>query len=214
MIIAVLDDHRLFADSLASMLENTSRFKKVKVYYDTDNLETNKLDVLLMDISIGSENGLLFYEKNKKALFPDTKVIVLSSIENISTIEFALKIGANGYLSKNCELVELIEAIECVQKGEIYLTAEIKDALLRKSYTPHNKFPQLTKRESEILDYLCASFTVKEIAGDLEISTHTVQMYIKNLMKKFKINRTTDLVIYALQQKLNNPITKGNFPEK
>ena len=61
--------------------------------------------------------------------------------------------------------------------------------------------------EKEILDLLCASRTAKEIAYDLDLSINTVQMYVKSLFKKTNQNRTTDLVLYAIKNGLNNPIS-------
>lgn len=208
--IGILDDHRLFADTLATSLEKTKLFRHIWKFYCIEDLKKKisitKPDVLLMDISVGNENALTFYLKNKEEFYQGIQIIALSSIDNISTIESAIKSGIKGYLSKSCELTEVLEAIKHVMLGEIYLSNEIKNIFINNSLNHNPKLPSLTKREIEVLDYLCAAFTVKEIGVKLEISTHTVQMYVKNLLKKFNINRTTDLVIYAIENKLNNPI--------
>lgn len=132
---------------------------------------------------------------------------MLSSLGNSLTIKQALQIGAKGFLSKNCSVEEFIKAFETIGKGQIYISTSFQKELAQESACKQ-LIPKLTPRESEVLSYLCASYTAKEVAGKLHLSTNTVQIYVKSLFVKFKLNRTTDLVLYATKNKLNLPVKK------
>ena len=102
---------------------------------------------------------------------------------------------------------ELLEAFDDIKKGKIYISDFFKEQIIFSKASNREISISLTPREKEILDLLCASRTAKEIAYDLDLSINTVQMYVKSLFKKTNQNRTTDLVLYAIKNGLNNPIS-------
>ncbi|MET3539176.1 response regulator transcription factor [Chryseobacterium limigenitum] len=209
--IAIVDDHVLFAESLKVLLQTQMPYKsEVYIYNNLKDLQAEldndkHFDFLLLDIQIGSENGLIFLGKTPLLLKKAKNIIILSSLGNSLMIKQAIESGAKGFLSKNCDVNELERAFTKTSNGQIYVS-EIFEKELAEHAINKITVPSLTTREAEVLSYLCAAYTVKEIASKMEISTHTVQMYVKNLFNKFKINRTTDLVLYATKNGLNLPL--------
>lgn len=209
--IAIVDDHVLFAESLKVLLQTQMSCKsEVYVYNNLKDLQAElnndkHFDFLLLDIQIGSENGLIFLGQTPLLLKKAKNIIILSSLGNSLMIKQAIESGAKGFLSKNCDVNELERAFTKTSNGQIYVS-EIFEKELAENAINKMTAPSLTTREAEVLSYLCAAYTVKEIASKMEISTHTVQMYVKNLFNKFKINRTTDLVLYATKNGLNLPV--------
>ena len=213
LTIAIIDDSVLYADYLKRLVETKMPWEShVHTFYNLKDFEKSiKSEVfynfVLLDIHISNQNGLVFLDNNKSLFKKGEKIIMLSSLGNSLTIKQALQIGAKGFLSKNCSVEEFIEAFETIGKGQIYISTSFQKELAQES-AGKQLIPKLTPREGEVLSYLCASYTAKEVAGKLHLSTNTVQMYVKSLFVKFKLNRTTDLVLYATKNKLNLPVKK------
>lgn len=211
--IALVDDHTLFTESLKTLLEKEYSSLCVITYNNLKDFERDLkrgllFDFVLLDIHIKEENGLIFLENNKSKLLSNTDVLMLSSSASFSTIQHSIKLGAKGFMTKNCDVEELLCALEIVKEGGTYISEVFKNEFAEIAIKQTSILPTLTPRETEVLSYLCASHTVKEIAHKLELSTNTVQMYIKSLFKKLNQNRTTDLVVFAIKNGLNFPITK------
>lgn len=211
--IAIVDDHTLFTESLKTLIEKEYSSLNVITYSNLKDFEKDLkkgllFDFVLLDIHLKEENGLIFLENNKSNLLSTTDVIILSSSATFSTIKHSIKLGAKAFITKNCDVNELINAFEIVKEGGTYISEAFKNDFAELAINQTSFLPSLTPRESEVLSYLCASYTVKEIAHTLELSTNTVQMYIKSLFKKLNQNRTTDLVVFAIKNGLNLPITK------
>ena len=209
--IAIVDDHNLFSDALKLHLEKEDISLKIATYNNLKSFERDLrngiiYDFILLDIQLKEENGLVFLEKNKSSLLKDCNVVIVSSSGSVPIIKYAISIGANAFVSKNCEIEELMLAFEIIEKGKIYISDALKNDFADAAINHTAKLPKLTSRETEILSYLCASYTVKEIAGHLELSPNTIQMYVKNLFRKLNQNRTTDLVLFAVKNGLNNPV--------
>jgi DNA-binding NarL/FixJ family response regulator len=147
-------------------------------------------DVILLDISLPDMDGLQLCEKirlkNKTA-----KIIGLTSTNEAGIITGLLQRGGNGYLLKNMERTDLLEAIQTVLKGRVYLSAAANDKVLEQFQ--HGKSATevevlLTRREKEILQLLSDGLKGPQIAEKLFLSPLTVETHRKNLLRKFNAN--------------------------
>ncbi len=207
IIVAIVDDHLLFADSLALMLSSdngiTVGFKASsgKDFFKKLKMAETKPDVVLMDIEMPEMNGIKATEKLKKN-YPNIKVIVVTMHYDEAYIISMLEHGANGYLFKNTDSAELIKAIYAVSKNELYYNK--KTLLSINSSISHNdcykslrKKVDITTRELEILKLICEAMTAEEIGDELSISSRTVESHRQKLLLKTDSRNIIALVIYA-----------------
>ena len=120
----------------------------------------------------------------------------------------ALAVGATGYMLKRTKTPELLEAIREVHRGGSYMSPKMLAHLVddfrtrARSEHPIPRFDTLTAREKEVLKLLAEGNSVKEIAGDLDLSLKTVETHKFNLMRKLDIHNMAQLVQYAIQKKI------------
>jgi DNA-binding NarL/FixJ family response regulator len=162
--------------------------------------------VAFMDISMKSMNGIEATARITKE-FPNVRVIILSVHQNEEYFWQALKAGASGYLLKKAAIAELSTALERVAGGEIYLTAEMSNRLVKKlplQQIAHQKSPleKLTARQREILQLIAEGQTTKAIGMILKVSPKTVEYHRAKLMERLNIFDIPGLVRFALQSGL------------
>ena len=204
--VAIAEDQRLFRECLVSLLNG---FERIKVNVEVANgkeLLANLYvvaptpQVVLLDLTMPEMNGLETTRQLKK-LFPDIKIIILSVHSEERHIVHMVSEGVNGYLVKNAELSEVVQAVNSVHEKGFYFN----EAMLRaihtgmankheKSYNPNSP---LTSREKEILELICQEHTTQEIAEKLFLSVRTVDGHRNNLLEKTGARNTAGLVIYA-----------------
>lgn len=188
--ILVIDDHPLVADGIKTMLKESEDMKIIKVCKTAKEslsfLMEQTPDIILLDISLPDMDGLQLCEairKNNK----ESKIIGLTSTNEAGIITGLLHRGGNGYLLKNMEREDLIEAIATVLTGKIYLSKAANERVLEQFHrlgtTETN--PVLTRREKEILKLLSDGLNGPEIAEKLFLSPLTVETHRKNLLRKF-----------------------------
>lgn len=164
-----------------------------------------KPDLLLMDVSMPDMNGF-DATRRVRALDPSLKILILSMHDDEDLVARCLEAGAAGYLMKDAPVSQLLYAIETVQKGERYLSPgvlkKVLDGYVRNTKRPKTSYDRLSPREREILKLLAEGLSVKEIAARLNLSVKTVDAHKTNLMKKIDVHDRTELVRYAIQNKL------------
>jgi two-component system, NarL family, nitrate/nitrite response regulator NarL len=166
-------------------------------------LLSNEPDIILLDISLPDMNGLELCEKIR-ATNKQTKIIGLTSTNEAGIITGLLQRGGNGYLLKNMEREELLEAIRTVQKGKVYLSKSANDKVLEQfqSTKAAEETHLLTRREKEILQLLADGLTGPQIAEKLFLSPLTVETHRKNLFRKFNAHSVQLLLKIARDSKL------------
>ena len=137
-----------------------------------------------------------------KTASPRTNILVISGDEDKKTIFQVLESGVNSFLSKQCDEKEILGAVLATAKGEKFYCTNVLNYLLEKSFPKEQECKPLplTPREIEIVQLVSSGLIAKEIAGKLNLSTHTIYTHRKNIMKKLGINSTSELVLYAVNE--------------
>ena len=205
--ILIADDHRLVAEGLKLMLSNQENMQCTGLVENGRQvlsfLETNAVDVILMDIEMPLMDGLECAKAVKKR-WPAIAILALSSYDKASFIEQMLRNGASGYLLKNTQQDELSEAIKTVYSGQKYLGKKAQRTLLdgMSAAAPASQIPVLTRREKEVLRLIAQEFTTAEIGDQLTISVNTVESHRRNLLSKFGVRNSVGLIKAAMKFEL------------
>ncbi len=213
--IHLADDHQVLIDGLSNLLKTVFNFEVVGSSLDGttvyDDVLSDQADVLILDISMPKKDGIeTLKEFNEKQ--SSCKVIILSSYDDLKIIKEVMKLGAKGYLTKNCAGENIIEAVDAVYQGQEYFSDGIRQKIFntfkdnpKLNHHAVTENPILSPREIEIIILIALEYSGKEISEKLFISSHTVETHRKNIMKKLNIKSTIGLVKYALKNNLINP---------
>lgn len=215
--VAIVDDQQLFRKAIADLLSDVEDFELAtdaengQKFLDTLQHLAHLPDIVLIDLDMPEMNGveLNAYLHNH---YPTIKTIILSVFNQERFISRMIDAGANGYLEKNCNILELFTAIKTVHKTGFYFNAACISAL-RNAYSYRNKkitnvnniHFDLTEREQEILELICTEYTNGEIANKLCISVRTVEGHRNNLLLKVGCRNTAGLVTFAITRGIFKP---------
>ena len=205
MNILLIDGHRLFSEGLRNVLINLPEIDKVYIsnelcYKMEPYLDT--IDMVICDMNEPKMTGFTVIDTVRNSFKENIPILVLSGFTDLQTIKQAIRLGANGFISKSTDLSELIEAIYAIRAGKRFISKSLRVNLLNSLYTEETMGYHLSAREQEVLQELCSGRTVKDIAIEMGLSTHTIQYYQRNLMRKLKVSRTVDLIMYAVRNGL------------
>lgn len=210
--ILVADQHYLIRQGLKVIFgADPDRFHVVN---DTDNYETiiplvslYNPDVVIIGLNIHGVSAASVIEQILTE-HPRQKILVLDTNENSSEIIRILQLGVHGYILKQCDQEEILEAVEAILAGKNFFCSNVlklNNNGCEGYSTAHIGPVKLSEREIEILELIAQGLTNKEIADKKFISTHTVASHRKNLMKKFKAKNNVDLVISAIRDNFIAP---------
>lgn len=202
--IAITDDHVLVLNGIKAMLANTSEIDVVGTY-DTaqqtlKQIDLDKPDILLLDINLPDIDGIELCKTLHKQ-YPGLKILALTNFEEISFVKRMLSNGASGYLLKNTQKTELIEALKTVLEGGQYLQDKIEKKLMNHALGRRNKetfIPKLTRREKEVLEAISEELTTQEISEKLFVSIKTIETHRMNLMSKLGARNSVGIIKRAL----------------
>ncbi|WP_315814768.1 response regulator transcription factor [Paraflavitalea speifideaquila] len=203
--LTIVDDHPVVIEGILKLLDKTDHVY-VAGYFTMgatfiEFLKSNKIDIVLLDISLPDINGMDLC-KEIKIISPATCILVLSNHSERSIIMQALQNGASGYLLKNASSAELLASINEALNGQITFSKEVKEIIARPSVKELKGIPQLTKREKEILLLISEGITTAGIASQLSLSPLTVETHRRNLLQKFEVKNVAALIKLAVQQGL------------
>jgi DNA-binding NarL/FixJ family response regulator len=211
--IILADDHAVLRHGLSKSFQSEKDMEVIAQAKDgrstVELVKELSPDVVIMDIGMPDLNGIEATRQITRDC-PRVKVIALSMHSGKNFIIEMFKAGASGYLLKDCEFDELVNAVRLVCNNKTYISPSISDVVVENYVRnfPEKKdsaFSVLTKREREVLQLLTEGKTTKQIARSLHISTKTVEVHRLNIMNKLKIDSIAQLTKYAIQEGLTLP---------
>jgi two-component system, NarL family, response regulator NreC len=206
--IVLADDHHIVRQGLRALLESEPNFRLVGE--TGDGLEAVRLveklqpQVLITDVMMPGLNGLEVTRQVHKVA-PHTRVIILSMHANDAYVVEALKNGAVGYVLKDSQASDLVQAVKEVAAGRRYLSPPLSERELelyvkKVEHAPEDPYESLTNREREVLQMAAEGRTSAEIAERLFISPRTAEGHRANVLRKLGLQNHTDLVRFALKR--------------
>ncbi|MCK4909996.1 MAG: response regulator transcription factor [Thermodesulfovibrionales bacterium] len=210
--LLLVDDHKIMREGLKALLMSQ---KGIEIVGEADDgMEAVKLagklkpGLVVMDLSLPNLNGI---DATRKILEqdPGIKVLALSMHSDKRFVSRALREGASGYVLKDCAASELLDAIETVMKGRVYLSPQIanivindyKRQLIEKEYSVDTV---LSKREREVLQLFAEGKSTKDIAHLLNLSIKTIETHRSQIMIKLEINNIAGLTKFAIREGLTH----------
>lgn len=185
------------ATNSAELTELVKLHQPEVVIFDYNSTKNFKIE----DISLLKKQSVL------------TNFLIISADESKTNIYKVIESGAVSFLTKECDKEEIIGAIYATAKNEKFLCHKVIDIIIEKHIHTDDdncKAFNLSLRETEIIKLTAKGWTAKTIAGHLFLSTHTVYTHKKNIMKKLKINSSSEMIVYAIQKGL---VTKEEMAE-
>lgn len=205
--VGLVDDHQIIRAGLRQFLsENVD----IRIEGEASNgreaidlVRTHEIDVLVLDLSMPGQGGLDAIGM-LRAKAPDMGILILSGYPEEHYALNLIKKGASGYLNKDCNPNQILEAIRVISLGKRYLTPVVADLLAQQLNRPTDAplHEQLSDREMQVFLKLAQGATVSDIAGALSLSVKTVSTYRTRLMEKLNLASNSDLTYYALKQNL------------
>ncbi len=196
MKIVLVDDHRIVVDGLSQLLDHAYDVVSFSDPLEAlRHIQNNPADLLITDYEMPGLSGIDLFVKAKEAQ-PLLKGLLLSMHDEASVVKKSIKAGLHGYLLKNVSRQELNTALEKINKGHTYISAELTSRVLEETSV------LLSERETEVLQLILKEYTNKQIADTLHLSERTVETYRKNLFRKANTNNIVGLIKFAFLNKL------------
>jgi two-component system NarL family response regulator len=196
--VLVVDDHPVVREGLSAIIGTQADMVVVGEAANEDEAFTacasRRPDVILMDLCLPGLSGIELATR-LRARQPELRVIMFTSFAREQEIYEAFKAGVCSYIRKGAARSELLHAIRAVHQGLRYVSPEIGRHL-----ADHVGLNDLSPRELEVLRHVMNGSSNKEIAGALELSEHTVNIHVKNILGKLGASGRTEAVALALKK--------------
>ncbi len=193
--LLIVDDHPIVRDGLKQVLEHQRTLKVMGCFANGQELLDHIYplpDMVLMDLNMPVLDGLNTTRLIRQQHIP-VKILILTMFQDVSYVQRVKEAGADGFLLKSSDVTEVLEAIHLVAAGGSYFpTFEQSE-----EEEPLPGPDRLSPRELEILSLIVKGLTSNEIAEKLFVSEHTVITHRRNMMKKLRINKMTQLTAFA-----------------
>lgn len=211
--ILLADDHALIRHGIRNLISNNPALKVIGEVGDGEELleylQLQVPDLLILDISMPKLTGIEAVSRVKK-LYPQIKILMLTMHKNKQYFYHAMSAGADGYLMKDDSDEELLLAIKRIQNGKSYLSPYLSqdfadDVISAYRNNRNSPFETLTKREREVLNLVVEGHTSKIMAEMLHLSPRTIDHHRANLLRKFDMKNSVDLVNFAVRNGFVTP---------
>jgi NarL family two-component system response regulator LiaR len=204
--ILIVDDHAVVRKGIRALLATETDIEVIGEAEDgvqaVDSYNALQPDVLLLDLLMPKMNGIEVIRVVKEE-HPEARILVLTSFAADDHVFPAIKAGALGYLLKDTDPEDLVDAIHQVYQGESSLSPTVARKVLQEisqtSDKPLSPDP-LTKREIEVLQVLAKGKSNRDIADILSISETTVRTHVSNILAKLHLASRTEAALYALKE--------------
>ncbi len=214
--VLLADDHQLFREGLANILDAQPDFEVVgeaddglEVFVKARDLNP---DLILMDVGMPGCDGVEACEHIKAAM-PHITIVMLTVQDEDEKLFEALQNGAQGYLLKSIRSWDLVEMLRGAMRGEAAITAALGGRMLaefrrlarQSGRAVDDESAALTAREQDVLSLVAEGATDQEIADSLSISIHTVKTHMRNILAKLQLSKRHEAAQYALREGLIPP---------
>jgi two-component system invasion response regulator UvrY len=205
--VLIADDHGIIRKGIKQILSRTSDIEvTAEASTGQEALEkiwTNHFDLVILDISLPGRNGLEIL-KQIKSHRPKLPVLILSMYPEEQYAVRVLRAGASGYLTKESDKNELVEAIRRIAQGKKYITPSLAEKLASELEPSNDKalHERLSDREYHILCLIAKGKSSNEIADELALSIKTVSTHRARVLEKMRMKSNAELTYYAVQNKL------------
>jgi DNA-binding NarL/FixJ family response regulator len=207
--VLVVDDHRTFADALATALGMERGIRVVGTATDAERAvglaRDEHPDVVLMDVRMPGTDGINATRALKEAA-PETRVLMLSAYEEEELVARAVDAGAEAFLSKGLPMKEVADAIRAASRGDPLIRPEEVRRLLAnlrrrrdQDASARARVERLTPRETEILQLMADGYSPEGIAAEIGISRHTLRTHIQNVLFKLKVHSKLEALAEAIR---------------
>ena len=207
--IILADDHKLFIEGIVGILSSVEEIQIAgKAHTGKDALQMTldkRPDLLVLDITMPDMYGIEVTRK-VKAKLPDVKILILSMHLDLRMIIEVLQAGADAYILKDSEPLELITAVNNVLAGKMYLSSKVIKMLVTNYISKQNipvsfeQMKDLSARERQVLRLISGSKNMKEIAEELHITRSTADTHKANIMRKLGCENTSELIRFAMRE--------------
>lgn len=214
--VLLADDHTLFRKGLAELLEKRGPIHIAGIAGNGDEalkqLESEPFDVVITDLNMPPHGGLALLRQIRATGWRGP-MLVLTVSDDQDDLASALAAGAQGYLLKDMEPDDVVDAVQRVMRGETVvapaMTLKLVNLLQGGTQPPKNDaLQQLTAREREILEYLAQGLSNKAIGRALDISHDTVKLHVRHILAKLNLTSRVEAAVFAVEQKVAGQ-TKG-----
>lgn len=196
----------VFREGIKAIVESQKNLKvcgeatSMQEIFEADDQVRNGLVIVAVPLAHGHDEEMARAIQERASL----PLIMITLEQGIDDLQFALKSGARGLLTRTCPKEHLLEAVREVAAGRIYVSQEMAMLMATriKSLRPGNSFSRLTERELEILKRVAIGRKTSTIGDELKISSKTVSAHKANIMEKLAITSTSELVVYAMKHNL------------
>ncbi len=205
--VGIADDHSILRTGLKKFFSEQVDLRVVGEAASgreaIDLVQTTELDVLVLDLSMPGQSGFDTLPM-LRAKAPDVGILILSAHREEHYAINLIRQGVSGYLNKQCDPVEILDAIRTIALGRRYFSATVAE-LLAQQLNRNRTGPlheELSEREFQVFLKLAKGESASEVASDLSLSAKTVSTYRTRLMEKLSLASNTDLTYYALKHAL------------
>ena len=208
--ILVADDHEIVRHGLRALIQEHPQWELVAEATDgrdaVDKTSELKPDIAIVDITMPSLNGLEAAKQMLK-LNPPTKILIFTMHDSELAMQKAVNAGARGYVLKADAGRDIVRAVQALLNGQTFFTQKAAQIILdeftgKRPPKPSGDPQALTAKEREILQLLVEGKTIKQVVALLGLATKAVETYRTDLMRKFNCNSTSELVRYAIRNRL------------
>jgi len=201
--VALVEDQRLVRQALSALL---AREPGIEVVGEAANgrdaialAHAKRPDVMLLDISLPEIDGIEVARTLRRQM-PELKIVALSMHNEQHVVQEMLAAGAIGYVDKSSAYEELVRAVRAVMQGQSYLSPEVTRSALASVAAARKA--SISQREREVLALLAAGKRSRQIAEHLHVSTATVEVHRRNIMRKLGLRTVAELTHYAIREGL------------
>lgn len=212
--VVIADDHEIFRDGMRIMLQKQTDIQLVGEAGDgrelIEQVKSLQPDIVISDVKMPRMDGAAA-TRHLVEHYPNVGIIALTMFDEEDLIIDMLEAGAKGYLLKNADKNEIVDAIKSVYDQQPYYcrhtSHKLAEMVAKSKFNPHRNHikPEFNERETEIIRFICDGLTSKQIGERIFLSVRTVEGLRMKILEKMDVKNTAGIIIYAIKNNLYTP---------